>query len=345
MLGGYYLGQLYLGISGLPAGGTLSIQGSSHQLSSDNINLTQKHTIVVASGGHTLTSGNVTLIQKHILTVQDAVHTHLSENTPITSEHFLGVHDSSHGVTSQEVHITQKHDLVVENTIHGLSSGNPNLIEHKTLSVQNASHGHSVQSVVLAVRSYLDVANAAHGTSSNNVTLTQKQILAVQDAYHNLLIDSLGGLINLQPFGMGGGFGAVDGWGIAEWGSTNIELPINYIIRAADAHHELSSDELDTFIQIFNMVRTGDYTKDFESNGQVGSEYTQDTGTMPAKQGSFGQIAPVTDENNGFLIVDVVSNGSYSPKSTFVGNLSKRNSGQGTLSTDEIDTGNYIKLK
>lgn len=43
MLGGYYLGQLYLGISGLPAGSTLSVKSSSPQLSSDNINLTQKH--------------------------------------------------------------------------------------------------------------------------------------------------------------------------------------------------------------------------------------------------------------------------------------------------------------
>lgn len=66
MFGGYYLGQLYLGISGLPSSGSLSVQQPSHQLSSDNVTLVQKHTIVVDSDSHTLTSENITLTQKHI---------------------------------------------------------------------------------------------------------------------------------------------------------------------------------------------------------------------------------------------------------------------------------------
>jgi hypothetical protein len=253
--------------------------------------------------------------------------------------------DAFHGVTSPEVQLTQKHTIVVQNTTHSLSSDNLTLVEHKTLAVDNTSHGHTAQSVTISVRSYLDVANGLHSVSSPDVPITQKQILAINNAIHSLITDSLGGLINLEPFGMGGGWGAVDGWGIAEWGSINIELPINFIIRAADANHELSSDALDTFIQIFNMIRTGDYTKDFESNGSVGSEYQKDTGTMPVKQGSFGQITPVLDEDNGFLTVDTVSYGSFIEKEQFTGILSSRNSGQGTLSPDEIDAGNYIKIK
>lgn len=279
MLGGYYLGQLYLGISGLPSAGVLSVVPSSHQLSSDNVTLTQKHTIVVDAVAHTLTSENITLTQKHVLSVDNAFHTLMSENVAITSEHFLGVNDAFHGLTSAEILLTQKH----------------------TLSVSNATH--------------------------------------------SLLIDALGGLINLQPYGMGGGFGAVDGWGVAEFGSINIELPLNFLILADDALHNLSSDELDAFIQIFNMIRTGEYIKDFGEAGQVGSEYTKDTGTMPVKQGNFGQITPVPESNQGFFIVEMGTSGSYTQNGKTNGILTSGNSSSGSYSTDEKDTGNYIKIK
>lgn len=345
MLGGYYLGQLYLGISGLPSSGTLSVQNASHQLSSDNINLTQKHTLVVNSAVHTLTSGNITLIQKHALTVENASHTLMSENVALTSEHFLGVNDAYHGLTSTEIQLTQKHTIVVDNTTHSLSSGNLDLVEHKTLAVDNTQHGHTVDSVTISVRSYLDVSNGIHGLSSDNTVLTQKQILAINNAAHALISDSLGGLINIQPYGMGGGFGAVDGWGVAEFGAINIELPLNFLILAEDSYHELSSDELDTFIQIFNMIRTGDYIKDYGSSGNVGSEYSKATGTMPNKSANFGEVTPVSESNNGFFVVDVVSSGSYIEKSKNTGTVSKANSGQGTYLTDEQDTGSYVKIK
>lgn len=154
-----------------------------------------------------------------------------------------------------------------------------------------------------------------------------------------------GGLINLQPYGMGGGFGAVDGWGVAEFGSINIELPLNFLAIAHDALHQLSSDYLDAFIQIFNMIRTGEYIKDFGEAGQVGSEYAKDTGTMPVKQGNFGQITPVPESNQGFFIVEMGTGGSYTQNGKTNGILTSGNSSSGTYSTDEKDTGNYIKIK
>ena len=144
---------------------------------------------------------------------------------------------------------------------------------------------------------------------------------------------------------MGGGFGAVGGWGIAEFGSINIELPLNFLIIAQDVIHNLSSDELDTFVQIFNMVRKGEYTKDFESNGSVGSEYTKDAGTMPIKQGNFGQITHVPESNHGFFIVEMGTSGSYTQNGKTNGILTSGNSSSGSYSTDEKDTGNYIKIK
>lgn len=91
MLGGYYLGQLYLGISGLPDTGTLSVQSSSHQLSSDNITITQKHTLVTSSAVHSLASDNVTIIQKFILKADDTIHNITSDNVSIIS--FFDIRD------------------------------------------------------------------------------------------------------------------------------------------------------------------------------------------------------------------------------------------------------------
>lgn len=345
MLGGYYLGQLYLGMSGLPSAGVLSVVQSNHQLSSDNITLVQKHTIVIESAAHSLTSENITLTQKHVLAVEDAVHSQLSDNSSITSEHFLGLDDSFHGLTSTEIQLLQKHTIIVENTTHGSTSENLGLTEHKTLAVDNTLHGHTAQAVILVVKSYLDVANGLHTHTADGVTLTQKHTLVVSNTTHSLLIDSLGGLINLEPFGFGGGFGAIEAWGVKQFGVINIELPINFLILAQDGFHNLTSEEIAEFIQIFNMVKRGEYTKDFESEGAVGSEYSQDAGTMPVNNGSFGQITPVTDEDNGFFVVDMGASGSYTQHAKTSGVITTDNGSGGMYSPDDIDTGNYIKIK
>lgn len=343
MLGGYYLGQLYLGISGLPAAGILSVVPSSHQLSSDNITLTQKHTIVIADAIHGLTSGNITLTQKHVLTVDNAIHTLMSENVAITSEQVLGVNDAFHGLTSTEVQLTQKHTIVVENTTHTLTSSNLDLIEHKTLAVNNALHGHTAQNITLAVRSYLSVDNTSHSHTVQNIAITQKHYIVVANTLHGLTSDSLGGLINVQPDGFGGGFGAIEAWGVKHFGEINIELPLNYLILAQDTLHNLSSEELATFIQIFNMVRTGIYIKDFEDDGDVGSEYSEDAGTVPVKHGYFGSIAPVAESDNGFLIVKMGSSGSYSENDINSGMLISGNGKSGSLLAEDEDTGIYTK--
>lgn len=343
MLGGYYLGQLYLGISGLPSAGVLSVVPSSHQLSSDNITLTQKHTIVVDSGSHTLTSENITLTQKHVLTVEDVYHTLMSENVALTSEHFLGINDSFHGLTSTEIVLTQKHTIVVDSTTHSVNSDNLDLVEHKTLIIANASHGHTAQSVTLAVRSYLDVANVLHSHTAQNIALAQKHVIVVNNTTHSLLTDALGGLINIQPDGFGGGYGAIEAWGVKHFGEINIELPLNYLILADDATHSLWFDDFDTFVQIFNMIRTGIYIKDFEKDGEVGEQYTPGSGTMPSNNGNFGNLAPVVGSDNGFFIVEMGSSGSYEQNGINDGILQSGNRGSGELTTEVIETGIYAK--
>lgn len=353
MFGGYYLGQLYLGISGLPSSGVLSVVPSSHQLSSDNIALTQKHLILVNNSLHGILTDNVTLTQKHVLTVENAVHSQLSDNSSITSEHFLGLDDAFHGLTSTEIQLIQKHTIVVSNTTHVLRSlrlppyqpddEDIHLIEHKTLAVNGTQHGHTAQAVILAVKSFLDVADALHSNTTQGTVLTQKHTLSVNNALHSLLTDALGGLINIQPDGYGGGFGAIDGFGVVEFGGINILIPLNYLILASNTQHTIDSPELDTFIQIFNMIRAGEYIKDFGSIGQVGSEYSQAVGTMPTNNGYFGQITPVPESNHGFFIVEMGSSGSYEQNGINDGILQSGNRGSGELTTEVIETGIYAK--
>jgi hypothetical protein len=343
MLGGYYLGQLYLGISGLPSSGVLSVVPSSHQLSSDNITLTQKHSILVDSTAHALSSENITLTQKHVLTVENAIHTLMSENVAITSEQVLGINDAFHGLTSTEIALTQKHTIVVDNTTHTVNSDNLDLVEHKTLVINNTLHGHTAQSVTLAVRSYLDVANALHSHTAQNTLLTQKHSLVVSNTTHSLLTDAIGGLLSIEPNGFGGGYGAIEAWGVKHFAEINIELPLNYIIIADDATHSLWFDDFDTFVQIFNMVRTGIYIKDFEKDGEVGEQYTADAGTVPTNNGYFGNLAPVVGSDNGFFMVEVGSSGSYDNNDINDGILKSGNRGEGELSTEVIETGIYAK--
>lgn len=364
MLGGYYLGQLYLGISGLPMAGILSVVPSSHQLSSDNITLVQKHTLVINSAAHTLSSENVTVTQKHQLTVEAAYHTLMSENAPITSEHFLGVQDAFHGVYSPEAVLTQKHTIVVNHTTHGLTSTSPTLVEHYTLVVQDATHGHTAQAPAITVKFYLSVQNATHSHTSANLGLTQKQVLIVNNSSHALSSTTIAGLLSILPNGYGGGFGAIEAWGLKQFGEINIEFPLHYYLIAANTHHTVA-DDFTSFTQKHNIAVAdstigitmtdmlelvqeifrygGVYVKDFGDSGEAGQQYTPDAGTMPVNNGTFGQITPVSELDNGFLIVKMGQYGSYEENDITGETLKTGNSSSGNLTPEVADTGNYIK--
>lgn len=362
MLGGYYLGQLYLGISGLPSAGTIVVLPSSHQLSSDNILLTQKHHILLDNTTHALMSSNVVLTQKHLLTVENSIHSLMGENAAITSEHFLGINDSFHGLQSTEIQLTQKHDILVDSSNHGLSSGIVDLIEHKTIVVQNTTHGHTANgNLVIPVKFYLVVNNTTHGFTSSVITLTQRHSLSINNTTHSLTSTSIGGLINLEPFGFGGGFGAIDGLGT--WGVINTELPLNYLAIAANVSHTLY-DSLQNILQDylllvndssitvtitspvvweFGMRFGGTYIRDFNDDGAVGGEYTADTGVVGVKSINFGKVSPEEIQNLGFFTLETGSNGSYSQNDTTSGFILLRHLDNGLFNQDSYDTGTYTK--
>lgn len=100
MLGGYYLGQAYLGISGWTASGTLTVQDTTH--------------------GHT--AGNIALVQQHTLAVADSAHSLATDGNLVLNEYFL-LNQPDPGVflvTSPEISLVQHHTLVIENNLHEL---------------------------------------------------------------------------------------------------------------------------------------------------------------------------------------------------------------------------------
>ena len=100
MLGGYYLGQAYLGISGWTATGTLTVQGATHEHTADEI----------------------VLVQKHTLSVSDSAHSHEAEGNIVLDKYLLlNVPDPGvFLVTSHEIPLIQNHTLLVDNTLHQL---------------------------------------------------------------------------------------------------------------------------------------------------------------------------------------------------------------------------------
>lgn len=97
MLGGYYLGQAYLGISGWTASGELTVQEASHNHSADNAVLTQWHMLALNDALHSLVSDSPPLSQHMSLThVNDANHSLASDVLLLLQQHLLTVEDTRH---------------------------------------------------------------------------------------------------------------------------------------------------------------------------------------------------------------------------------------------------------
>lgn len=206
----------------------------------------------------------------------------------------------------------------------------------------------------------LSVVPSSHQLTSDNTTLTQKHTLIVANTLHGLISDTLGGLINIQPDGFGGGFGAIEAWGVKQFGEINIELPINFLILNLDSNHSVSSDSLNTFIQIFNMIRTGIYIKDFDDDGYVGDEYIKDSGVAIVNKPKLGKLTnqfnALIDETAEFILLSeadevLIGNIYDGYKFIFMTNRGSEgvfqldnNKESGTLFIDNITNGELNKI-
>jgi len=184
MLGGYYLGQLYLGESGLPAAGVLAIQNTSHDHTVDSIILLQQHVIVVSNTTHSLTSDNLDLIEHKTLVLNDA----------------------SHVLTSDVIDLIQQHTVVVSDSLHGLTSDSIILLQKHTLAVADSQHSHTVDGN-LVLDQYLLLNQPDPGVfsvTSPEIWIAQNNILAVDNTMHTL-VGTLSRIINWADYNYSSG--------------------------------------------------------------------------------------------------------------------------------------------
>ena len=179
MLGGYFLGQIYLGISGLPSSGELTVQSSIHSHSVDNITLIQQHVIALSNASHSLTSDNLDLIEHKTLVVNSAVHSLISDVIALTQAHTIVVANTTHGLTSDEIAIIQRQLLEIADASHSLATvGDLELNQFLLLNTPDSS---------------------IIGVTSPEIWIAQNNILVVEDSYLGL-IDNLTRIINLADY-------------------------------------------------------------------------------------------------------------------------------------------------
>lgn len=179
MLGGYYLGQQYLGISGWTASGTLTVQNAVHSHTADNIALIQQHVIVVDNTTHSLTSDILDLIEHKTLVIASA----------------------SHSLASDLISLIQQHTVVVSDSLHGLTSDSIILLQKHTLSVADSQHSHTVDGN-LVLDQYLLLNQPDPGVfsvTSPEIWIAQNNILAVDNTMHTL-VDTLSRVINWADY-------------------------------------------------------------------------------------------------------------------------------------------------
>ena len=163
----------------------LVIQNSAHAVSSDNVALTQVHSLAVANAAHAVSSDNVALTGAGDLEIQDAAHAVSSGNVALTQVHSLAVANAAHAVSSDNVVLepVAPGDLEIQDAAHAVSSDSPALTQVHILAIADSAH--AVSSTTMAMGTALVVQNAAHAVTSDGVALTQVHVLAVQNAAHS----------------------------------------------------------------------------------------------------------------------------------------------------------------
>mgnify|MGYP003594999111 CR=1 FL=1 len=164
MLGGYYLGQLYLGISGFMQAGELVIQSADHGHSADNITLVQHHTVVVSNTTHSVTSYALDIIENKLLAIASADNILTSDNISLVQQHTLSIADTLHGLISDNTILLQKHTVSVVDSAHSLATDGNILLNQFTLLNQPDTGAFIVTSPEIPVFQHhtLDINSSVH---------------------------------------------------------------------------------------------------------------------------------------------------------------------------------------
>lgn len=168
----------------------LEIQSSIHTVPTDGAIVLDQHVgvfdLVVQDVTHDVTSQNVAITQLHILVVSDTQHQTFVGSIVIPQIHILEIVTNSHATKTDEVSFTQLHILVVDAGLEAVLSENTALVQLHILEIQSPSHSEFVQTCALQVQGSITPFESAHVVKSTNVTLVQNYSLDVQSSSHDI---------------------------------------------------------------------------------------------------------------------------------------------------------------
>ena len=102
MFGGYYLGQIYLGESGIYVGNSLIISNSIHTISSSEVSIVQDIRLIINNSVHTDVSDIVSIIQHAALNPDVSIIRISSDTVAIIEHKTLSPINSIHSIKSSE---------------------------------------------------------------------------------------------------------------------------------------------------------------------------------------------------------------------------------------------------
>lgn len=168
----------------------LEIHSSVHAVPTDGAIVLDQHVgvfdLVVQDVTHDVTSQNVAITQLHILVVSDTQHQTFVGSIVIPQIHILEIVTNSHATKTDEVSFTQLHILVVDAGLEAVLSENTALVQLHILEIQSPSHSEFVQTCALQVQGSITPFESAHVVKSTNVTLVQNYSLDVQSSSHDI---------------------------------------------------------------------------------------------------------------------------------------------------------------
>lgn len=200
----------------------LTVQGSTHAQTADNVVLTQYNTLATAGAAQAQTADSPSLIQHNILAVDAATQAQTADNVELTysapiptlevqgaiqaqtadevaliQQNALTVANASHLQTADEVALTQHNILAVDNATHAQAADNIVItynapgVEPTTLTVQGSTHAQTADEVALTQHNALIVDGATQAQTADNVNLTQYNILIVSGSTHAQTADNV----------------------------------------------------------------------------------------------------------------------------------------------------------
>lgn len=171
MLGGYYLGHLYLGESGTFSADELVVQDSRHLHYSDNVAIVEHKTLAVDDTLHAHTADEVALTEHKTLVVDNTIHAHTVDNLTIVQQHTIAIQDTLHAHTADNVTITQVHNLVIDDTLHGHTVDSPTLVQAMILSIDSTRHTSTSDVIVIVEHKLLEIDSTRHKVRSDVTTV------------------------------------------------------------------------------------------------------------------------------------------------------------------------------